>query len=371
MYLAPLNYDRFFKKVFSHTHIAKAFLEDFLGVEIEEITLLERTHLLTNSAMKIEVDFRCKIAGSYIIIDMQQWYKPDVVKRFYLYHCAATALQLEDLPIKRLMAALEDARAKNSDYQYVEPVLTLVWMVDDSLEFTDNYVAYTNAPESALNFINNQELWESNDLADLQEKRKIVLQNLGNKHKDLLFLQQNRLIFMFQHNIVKDEKLTKYKKWFSFAEKTKNKENDAEDFQDYVEEEIFKDIMKVILKNALDANDLKYLESEDEVIQQVNRYVEGLWKQARREMQEIYQDEIKEDAREFVKEELRGEVKEELRGEVKEELRGEVKEELRGEVLIEGIQKALKRGKLSHEEIAEDFEISLEFVLNVKADMEK
>lgn len=53
MYLAPLNYDRFFRKVFSHTHIAKAFLEDFLDVKIEEITLLERAHLLTNKAMRI------------------------------------------------------------------------------------------------------------------------------------------------------------------------------------------------------------------------------------------------------------------------------------------------------------------------------
>ena len=46
MYLAPLNYDRFFKKVFSQTHIAKAFLEDLLDTPIEEIKLLERTHLL-------------------------------------------------------------------------------------------------------------------------------------------------------------------------------------------------------------------------------------------------------------------------------------------------------------------------------------
>ncbi len=37
MYLAPLNYDRFFKKVFSDIKIAKKFLEDFLGVDIEEI----------------------------------------------------------------------------------------------------------------------------------------------------------------------------------------------------------------------------------------------------------------------------------------------------------------------------------------------
>ena len=37
VYLAPLNYDRFLKKVFSDTSIAKRFLEDFLAIEIQEL----------------------------------------------------------------------------------------------------------------------------------------------------------------------------------------------------------------------------------------------------------------------------------------------------------------------------------------------
>ena len=37
MYLAPLNYDRYFKKVFSDERIAKRFLEDFLGVTIASL----------------------------------------------------------------------------------------------------------------------------------------------------------------------------------------------------------------------------------------------------------------------------------------------------------------------------------------------
>lgn len=36
MYLVPLNYDRFFKKKFSHTHIAKAFLE----ISIENVQFI-------------------------------------------------------------------------------------------------------------------------------------------------------------------------------------------------------------------------------------------------------------------------------------------------------------------------------------------
>lgn len=44
MYLAPLNADRFFKKVFSDNRISKRFLEDFLEIEIESIELLSNQH---------------------------------------------------------------------------------------------------------------------------------------------------------------------------------------------------------------------------------------------------------------------------------------------------------------------------------------
>ena len=37
MYLALLNYDGFFKKVFSDLGIVKCFLEDFLDIKIESI----------------------------------------------------------------------------------------------------------------------------------------------------------------------------------------------------------------------------------------------------------------------------------------------------------------------------------------------
>ena len=44
MYLAPLNYDRYFRKVFSEISIAKKFLEDFLDVTIETIEPLNKEH---------------------------------------------------------------------------------------------------------------------------------------------------------------------------------------------------------------------------------------------------------------------------------------------------------------------------------------
>ncbi len=41
MYLAPLNYDRFFRKVFSDPEISRRFLEDFLGTEIRSMEFLK------------------------------------------------------------------------------------------------------------------------------------------------------------------------------------------------------------------------------------------------------------------------------------------------------------------------------------------
>ena len=95
MFLAPLNYDRFFKKVFAEPRIARCFLEDFLDVKIDEIQPLPNYHKLTDQALGVEFDFRCKIQGQYVIVEMQQWRRPDSVKRFYLYNCLNTALQLD------------------------------------------------------------------------------------------------------------------------------------------------------------------------------------------------------------------------------------------------------------------------------------
>ena len=92
MYLAPLNYDRFFKKTFSNLEIAKRFLEDFLDISIESIELLTNRHKVTNEAMVVEFDYRCKVDGKFMVVDMQQWYKTDVVKRFYLYHSLNSVL---------------------------------------------------------------------------------------------------------------------------------------------------------------------------------------------------------------------------------------------------------------------------------------
>ncbi|MBI4647350.1 MAG: hypothetical protein HY738_12385 [Bacteroidia bacterium] len=68
MYLAPLNYDRYFKKVFGNEKIAKRFLEDFFDVQIETIELFTIHHKITDDATAVEFDFRCKIDEQFVII---------------------------------------------------------------------------------------------------------------------------------------------------------------------------------------------------------------------------------------------------------------------------------------------------------------
>lgn len=277
MYLAPLNYDRYFKKVFSDLDIAKKFLEDFLDVEIQEIAPMVLKHKVTDSAQTVEFDFRCKIADNYVIIDMQQWYKPDVVYRFYTYHCLNTALQLESLPVKDFL--LPGARIeKVKDYSGLLPVITIIWMVDDCLGFTDDYVSFTMLPEKVKNLFEENDIWKNEDI---EERVKEILGTIKNDSKGLMFLQKNRLLFAFQKNIVKNEKFTRYSAWFTLAEKTLNRLNKKSDFDAYRKDKIFMELMRRLLKSNLTDDDLEYIEDYQETREGIERYNEGMRKEGR------------------------------------------------------------------------------------------
>ena len=276
MFLAPLNYDRFFKKVFSDENIAKKFLEDFLEVEIEDFEFLKEKHKITDDAQIVEFDFRCKIKGNYVIIDMQQWYKPDITQRFYVYHAIGTGLQLDKLPTKGIVESEKPKRVREiKDYRKIQPVLTLIWMVDDSLKFDEDFIGFTMTPEIALEFIKNHELWKNKAIEELVCEREKALKIIENDTKDLDFLPKNRLIFMFQKNIVKNKKLAKYERWFEFAEKTRNENNIEEDFNEYSNDKLFNEMIRRLRKEDLTEDDIKYIKSEKSIWEKVNLYEKG------------------------------------------------------------------------------------------------
>ncbi len=260
MYAAPLNLDRFFRKVFSDKHIAKPFLEDFLGITIEEIELIPTKHKITDAAAYVEFDFRCKINGQYVIIDMQQWYKPDVVKRFYVYQALSSCLQLETLPKKESISKF-GKKYEVKDYNGILPTITLIWLADDTLKFDTDMISFALSPEQIMDFIKNEDLWSSKDFEKISAERQKMLYLLSNKSKDLDFLSQNRLIFAFQKNIIKNATNSKYKIWFEFAEMSKNRDNKKEDFLKFKKHKPLMAVLERIKTEEFQGEDQTILEA--------------------------------------------------------------------------------------------------------------
>lgn len=258
MYVASLNLDLFFKKVFSNKRIAKKFLEDILNVHITEIKILSTDYRISDDAVIVKFDFRCKIQGKYVVIEMQQKYKIDVIKRFYLYHSVSTALQLETLkPIKITKPNGETYTEKN--YSGLKPVITLIWMVDDVLGFKEDYVAFTTLPEAAKDFITDAVLWEQ-PLENILAERKKTMKILENDTKGLDFFAQNRLIYVFQKNIIKNKRINlPYYKWFDFANISRNSNNKEEDFSNYKDDKDMAEVINRLRKDKLSPEEFKYV----------------------------------------------------------------------------------------------------------------
>ncbi len=279
-YMASLNQDRFFKKIFSNLKIARAFLEDVLDVKIQEIEQLEKDkHYITDDSKYVEFDFRCKIDNGYVIIDMQQWYKADVIHRFYTYHTLNTALQLETLPLKTLSLDPETQKdIEVKDYRRIMPVVTLVWMVDDCLNHTDDLLSYSMTNEGVANFIGNDSLWLKKNINDLLIERNRILKKLRNTSKNLDFIPKNKLIFAFQKNIIRNTKHEKYFNWFKFAELSNNKSNKKTDFNKLKKDETFKEnclLMEKRLNNkGLTKKDLEYISTQSVRMKRIQKWMD-------------------------------------------------------------------------------------------------
>ncbi len=290
-YLAPLNYDKFFKKVFKEPMISKQFLEDFLGINIKEIDIFEReSDKLTDASKVVKFDYRCQIdKEENVIIEMQQWYKADIVQRFLLYHALNISLQLENMPEKTILIRKGEKKTI-TDYRRLTPSITLIWLVDDSLGMEDNFISYSMFPDKIADFIRNSDLWDSEEFAKLKNKRDELLKILDSKKRELDFLQSNKLIFILQKQIVKNIKLLKedpkknanllnnYNRWFDFAEKTRNFSNKVSDFSAYNEDAVFSEMIKRLATVSMDNKDLQYIKSTKETLESIKRYEDGFYK---------------------------------------------------------------------------------------------
>jgi hypothetical protein len=169
------------------------------------------------------------------------------------------------------------------NYHHIEPNITLIWMSDDNLGFEQDFIAYTPTPEMLIDFIKNPVLWTVENFEALLAQRDKVLSVLNNDTKGLGFLQKNRMIYAFQSNIVKNKKLTKYFHWFEFAEKTKNKDNTKEDFEEYQKNDVMAAITKRLSKEELEAHDIQYIDDYEKFKIELERYNEAIRDEGRQE----------------------------------------------------------------------------------------
>ena len=294
MYLASLNSDLFFKKVFGEIKIAKQFLEDFLGVEIIKIEAIKNRYKITDSSRAVEFDFRCVLSDNkHVIIDMQQWYKADIIPRFYTYHALNTSLQLEKIGSKVIPIIGITNTSGNADvnensankkniegkeifnYFDIMPVITIVWLVNDNLGCKTDYSIYSMVDEEITDFIYDDKVWQNKNIDELLKIREKLLLTLKDDFKRKDFLNKNKLIFAYQDNIVKNitdktmhKENNKYFRWFDFAKKTLNKDNVEKDFIEY-KDNIFKEIInRLITKNLVPKEQeyIKITEREQELI---------------------------------------------------------------------------------------------------------
>ncbi len=359
MYVASLNLDLFFKKVFSNKKVAKKFLEDLLNVKITEIKFLSVENKLTDASIVVKFDFRCKIHGQYVVVEMQQKYKIDVVKRFYLYQCVSTALQLETLqPITNTKPNGETYTEKN--YSGLEPVITLIWMVDDMLGFEEDFIAFTTLPEAAKTFITDTKIWEQ-PLENIVAERNKVVEILENNTKGLDFFTQNRMIYVFQKNIVKNKRIDlPYYKWFDVANISRNPNNTEEDFSNYKNDKDMAEVINRIRKDKLPPEEFKYV-SDLYLYEMHNEYIKN-----------EYEAKLAKQTKRYKKAEEKIEQKmEQAEQKVEQERKEKVQAEQKNKLLqLKFAELLLSQGQ-SVSEIAETLSISIEATIELIKSIQK
>ena len=68
-----------------------------------------------------------------------------------------------------------------------------------------------------------------------------------------------KIFSAFQKNIVKNKKMKPYVKWFEFAQKTRNENNQKSDFDTYSKDAVFSEMIRKLSHKSLDSEDLSFI----------------------------------------------------------------------------------------------------------------
>jgi len=190
---------------------------------------------------------------------------------------------LEGLP-KKAMFLPENQVKETRDYSELLPVITIVWMVSDTLDFEDDYKIFAMTLKDVHDFLNNVSLWRNPDITALLRAREELFKQLNNNAKDLHFLQKNQLVYVFQKNVVKNKKYTKYFPWFELAEKTLKKISDKFAYSEYETDTILREVVRRLKIEIENPEEIKYIDDYTDYIDSVRRYDDGVLREGRNQM---------------------------------------------------------------------------------------
>jgi hypothetical protein len=78
------------------------------------------------------------------------------------------------------------------------------------------------------------------------------------------FFSKNKLIYIFQKNIIKNKKVeSPYYKWFDFANISRNPDNKEKDFSNYINDKDMAEVINRLRKDKLSPEEFKYISDLD------------------------------------------------------------------------------------------------------------
>ena len=95
-------------------------------------------------------------------------------------------------------------------------------------------------------------------------------------------MQENKLIYAFQKNIVKNAKYTKYYEWFEFAERSLKKDNTEADFEKYNNRDVFLEMMHRLKAGTMTNEDADLIVLYNEFIHTVDDLEEAIKQEKQR-----------------------------------------------------------------------------------------
>jgi len=101
---------------------------------------------------------------------------------------------------------------------------------------------------------------------------------INNSYDELDFFVKNKLIYVFQKNIVNNNVYSKYFNWFELAEKTLKKIHEKFAYNAYLKDEILTEVIRRLTQEMQESESETYIKNYEDYLDGVRRYENGVHK---------------------------------------------------------------------------------------------